>query len=98
MNANSADSIKEPEYELFYREPMALSCTPTSFALFSDLAVVRLIKLMQAISKTSIPTILKMRTYSMKPAIGLPPSKLSYKCQFVASGSRMEHLLSSTCY
>ena len=40
---------------------------PTSFARFAERAVARFIKLIQAISKIKMATMVKRRTYSIRP-------------------------------
>ena len=55
----------------FLCEPIAF-LTPTSFAHFSERAVVRLIKLIHAINNTSKPIMVNMRTYSRKPSVSCP--------------------------
>ncbi len=50
--------------------------TPISFARFTDRAVVRFMKLMQAISKINTAIMLNKCTYSMRPPSILPSLKL----------------------
>src|SRR3990170_7382313 len=51
---NINDSLKNWEINCHFADPTALR-TPTSFALFSDRAVLKFIKLIQANSNTKIP-------------------------------------------
>src|SRR4249920_1844076 len=55
------DSERNWMIRSFLWDPMALR-TPTSLALFSERAVVRLMKLIQAINKTSEPIRINIRT------------------------------------
>jgi len=48
---------------------------PTSFARFTDRAVERFMKLMQAISMMNTATMLNSLTYSMRPPAGRPSRK-----------------------
>src|SRR5690349_5782093 len=67
----NTDSTRNCRIKDFLCDPIAF-LIPTSLALFSDLAVVRLIKLMHAISSTNTPIIVNICTYSIKPAESFP--------------------------
>jgi hypothetical protein len=54
---------------------------PTSRARFSDLAVLRFIKLIQASSTTKTPIIPKSHTYWMSPPDRIPFSQEDRRCQ-----------------
>ena len=71
IDVSKKASDKNCSTRSFLCEPIAF-LTPTSFALFSERAVVRLIKLIHAINNTSKPIIVNMRTYSRKPAVSFP--------------------------
>ncbi len=60
-------------------DPMAF-LMPTSLARFSERAVVRFMKLMQASSNTKQPMMPNNHTYVMRPPTFLPFLKSSYKC------------------
>src|ERR1700722_9426201 len=79
-NVIKTDSNKNWQIRSLRCEPITLR-TPTSLARFSDLAVERFMKLIQAIANTSMPIILNKRTYSTKPPTALPFLKSVIKCQ-----------------
>ena len=75
------DSLKNCLISCFLSEPTALR-TPTSFALFSERAVLRFMKLMQAISNTTSPRMPNIRTYFIKPPVFFPFFKITIQSPF----------------
>ena len=71
INEITKDSLKNCPINSPRPEPMALR-TPTSFALFSERAVLKFMKLMQAINKTMSPKMPKSFTYLIKPPVFMP--------------------------
>ena len=61
-------------------EPTVLRI-PTSFALFSERAVLRFIKLIQASNNTNTPITANIHTYSIWPPACLPSFHEERKCQ-----------------
>src|SRR5688500_2172503 len=53
---------------------------PTSLALFSEFAVVKFIKLIQASNNMKRPIIPNIHTYSMRPPVYTPLLNSEYKC------------------
>src|SRR6476620_11642648 len=81
INTIKNDSLKNCMINCRLSDPMAF-LTPTSFALFSLLAVLKFIKLMQASRSTKSPTIPNNHTYWMRPPVLIPFLKSPYKCHF----------------
>ena len=79
--AMSRDSLKNCPMSCFRLEPMALR-TPTSLARFSERAVLKFIKLMQAITKMNRPKMPNSRTYLMNPPVFFPFSNSPNKRHF----------------
>src|SRR4051794_20892417 len=79
-NTTKNDSLKNCWINCLFRDPIDLR-TPTSLALFSERAVLKFVKLMQAKSSTNIPTIPKSQTKVMRPPDGSPFLNSEYKCQ-----------------
>src|SRR6478735_9461708 len=74
------DSLKNCCINWLFKEPTDFRM-PTSLARFSERAVLKFIKLMQANSSTKIPTIPKSHTNVMRPPSGRPFLNSEYKCQ-----------------
>jgi len=55
--------------------------TPTSLARFSERAVLKFMKLIQAKSNTKMPTMPNSQTYSINPPVFTPSFQLDFKCQ-----------------
>ena len=79
-NTVSNDSLKNCITSCFLNDPIAFRI-PTSFALFSERAVLRFIKLIQASNKTKTPMIPNIQTYWMAPPVFTPFLNSEYKCQ-----------------
>src|SRR4029079_9180679 len=77
----SIDSLKNWPINCLRREPTALRI-PISFARFDERAVLRFIKLIQAISNTITPNIPNSLTYLIYPPTFLPFSKSVYNFHF----------------
>ena len=77
MNASIADSKKNCSTNCFLPDP-SVFLTPTSFALFSERAVERFMKLTQAISSMINAMMVNSRTYSIMPPTFLPFLKSLY--------------------
>src|SRR5688500_4153526 len=56
---------------------------PTSFARFSERAVLRFMKLMHASSNTNTPVMPIIQTSSTRPPTFLPSSKSEYRCHLL---------------
>src|SRR5680860_551743 len=79
-NTTKKDSLKNWFINWLLCEPIDFRM-PTSFALFSDLAVLRFIKFIQAKSNTNAPIMPKSHTYFILPPDCFPFSKLLRKYQ-----------------
>src|SRR5690606_36443756 len=82
MQAVKTDSLRNCAIRNCFGEPTVLRM-PTSFARFSDRAVLRFMKFMQATNSTNKPMTLNSRTYPMEPP-PLPGYRiipLLFKCQ-----------------
>ncbi len=71
---------------------------PTSFALFSLRAVLRFIKLIQAISRIKAAMMAESFTNSILPPSSTAPLKLEYKRQRLIGYKNISHLVSSLSY
>src|SRR5258705_12135573 len=76
------DSLKNWYTSCLRMEPIVFR-TPTSLALFSERAVLRFIKLIQASSKTNIPMILTSHTIRTGLSSVMPALVIGYKCQLL---------------
>src|SRR5690606_7917497 len=63
--------------------------TPTSLALFSDLAVDKFMKLIHANKRTNAPIIPNNHTYSIRPPVCTPFSKLERRYQSFIGKSKI---------
>ena len=78
MKAVKVDSLRNCVIKFLRSVPNTLR-TPTSLALFAERAVVRFMKLMQAISKIKMATAEKIYTYCILPPGLSSKGRLEYK-------------------
>src|SRR6266498_5419154 len=77
----SIDSLKNCSINCFRKQPTALRI-PISFARFDERAVLKFMKLIQAISNTTSPNIPNSLTYLIYPPTFFPFSKSVYNVHF----------------
>src|SRR5688572_12002838 len=99
INVNSKASLKNCPIKTRLAAPITFR-TPISFALLTERAVLKFIKLIQAISNINTATPINNRTYSMRPPERYPFLKFEcryfslYNCKPNSSLSNLEYFLS----